>query len=247
MDEGIADYLEADFEEALRAFDEAADNATLSVEELLQVFEMRALVHHALQNPNAVRADLERLAAVRPSYRLGRLAPPPVRKAYKEVLSETEKTSPELRIEEQDNDDGTRTVVATVLRVPEGLVHQVFLQCGTGPAGPPITQTTQGTRTELELAKSGRHTGCDAEAQTKQGSVLFAERIEGSALPPPSMIFVEPNATQTDQAEKKQRKRWPWYVAAAAVAITGGVVTGVLVSKRSSNDPPDLGPLTVSW
>ena len=81
LDRAVASYEEANFKTALRTFDAAARNADLSVEELLELFEMRALVYHALGDEAAMLADLRRLNAVRPSYQLGRLAPPPVRAA----------------------------------------------------------------------------------------------------------------------------------------------------------------------
>ena len=47
LDRAVEAYGQADFEEALRTFDTASRNADLTVEELLTLFEMRALVHHA--------------------------------------------------------------------------------------------------------------------------------------------------------------------------------------------------------
>ena len=65
-------------ERTVRTFDTAERNADLSVEELLRLFEMRALVHHALGDEASMRGDLRRLVAVRGSYQLSHLAPPRV-------------------------------------------------------------------------------------------------------------------------------------------------------------------------
>jgi hypothetical protein len=251
LDRAIASYEEANFKTALRTFDTAARNADLSVEELLELFEMRALVHHALGDEAAMRADLRRLSAVRPSYELGRLAPPPVRTAFEEVREASAGAlGVELRIERKSF-DGAPWMIAHVLRVPKGLVDHVTLQCSISNDSKTISHTSQGAHTKLKLPESGDHHGCAATARTRQGGVLFSATMTGSVplqLTKSRNAFEMPEYKPHADAPKAKKKKWPWIVAVTAVAVGGGVAAGVLLSQRSKNsDSPAVGGVTVSW
>jgi hypothetical protein len=251
LDRAVASYEEANFKTALHTFDTAARNADLSVEELLELFEMRALVHHALGDEAAMQADLRRLNAVRPTYQLGRLAPPPVRTAFEEVRKASGGTlGVELRIEEKSF-DGAPWMVAGVLRVPEGLVDHVTLQCSINNDSKTISHTSQGTHTKLKLPESGDHNGCAATARTRQGGVLFRATMNASVplvRPKSRNAFEMPEYKPHADAPKAKKKKWPWIVAVTAVAVGGGVAAGVLLSQRSKNNgQPAVGGVTVSW
>ncbi len=275
LDDAIASYEDADFGAALRTFNLAARDADLSVEELLLLFEMRALVHHAMGNETAMLRDLERVGALRPRHELSGLAPPPVRKAFDDMLAANGGTlGVELLVEERTF-DGEPFVVARVERVPKGLVHRISLQCRVQPHGRLVARTAQGTSARLALSKSGAHQGCDATAQTRRGTVLFSAGIDGTTLPPPP-VATEPPPTvaaepphapvpapvpvqspgvfqmpeykgPVDEPSAKKKKKWPWIVAAAAVVVAGGVTAGVLISKSSKQSQPSAGGVTVSW
>lgn len=268
LDDAIASYEDADFRAALRTFNLAARDADLSVEELLLLFEMRALVHHAMGNETAMLRDLERVGALRPSHELSGLAPPPVRKAFDDMLEANGGTlGVELVIEEKVF-DGKPFVVARVEQVPKDLVHHVGLQCRVPPEGRAIGRTAQGTRARIALPESGAHQGCDATAQTRRGTVLFSASIEGTlpkSVPPsteppapaplptpvpaqsPSVFQMPQYKGPVDQPTAKKKKKWPWIVAVAAVAVAGGVTAGVLLSKSSKQSQPAAGGVTVSW
>jgi len=268
LDDAIASYEDADFRAALRTFNLAARDADLSVEELLLLFEMRALVHHAMGNETAMLRDLERVGALRPSHELSGLAPPPVRQAFDEMLEANGGTpGVELLVEERTF-DGKPFIIARVERVPKGLVHHVGLQCRVEPHGRLVARTAQGTSARLALSESGAHQGCDATAQTRRGTVLFSARIEGaltksappSTEPPapapmptpvpvqsPSVFQMPKYKGPVDRPTAKKKKKWPWIVAVAAVAVAGGVTAGVLLSKSSKESQPAAGGVTVSW
>jgi hypothetical protein len=251
LDRGIAAYEQADFEQALLTFDAAARNADLSLEELLQLFEMRALVHHALGNEASVREDLRRIVAVRGSYQLSRLAPPSVQAVFDEVRAANgAMQSVELRIEEETI-EGEPWMVAQVLRVPEGLVDHTTLQCNVESNTQTVSRTSQGTTASVKLPKSGVHGGCGATARTRQGGVLFSATIEGAQALIPSRSasrFELPKHTPRDDRRETKKKKWPWIVAATAVVVVGGVTAGVIVSQRSkSESQPQAGAVTVNW
>lgn len=265
LDDAIASYEDADFGAALRTFNLAARDADLSVEELLLLFEMRALVHHAMGNETAMLRDLERVGALRPTYELSGLAPPPVRKAFDEMLAANGGTlGVELLVEERTF-DGKPFVVARVERVPKGLVHHVGLQCRVQPHGRLVARTAQGTSARLALSESSAHQGCEATAQTRRGTVLFSASIDGTTPPPvaaepppaplptpvpaqsPGVFQMPKYKGPVDEPTAKKKKKWPWIVAAAAVVVAGGVTAGVLLSKNSKQSQPAGGGVTVSW
>ncbi len=251
LDRAVDAYEAADFESALRTFDMAARNADLSIEELLQLFEMRALVHHALGDDASMRADLRRLVAVRSSYELSRLAPPAVRQAFEELRSEgSGANGVELRLE-QKTIEGTPWMVASVLRVPEGLVDHTTLQCNVDNNARTVSRTSQGESASVKLPGPGAHNGCSATARTRQGGVLFSATVEGSlALVPPRKPnrFEMPKHVPRNDEAKPKKKRWPWIVAASAIVVAGGITAGVVLSQRSKNDSQSqAGAVTVNW
>ena len=251
LDRAVAAYQDADLERALEGFDAAARNADLTIEELLQLFEMRALVHNALGHGKLMRADLRRLLAVRGSYQLSRLAPPSVRAVFDELRdAQSSEHSVELRIEAKTL-AGESWMVAQVLRVPEGLVDHTTLQCNIANNARTISRTSQGTSASLKLPDAGVHNGCAATARTRQGGVLFTGTIDGAQILMPSASarrFEMPRHTPRDDGRKAKKKKWPWIVAASAVVVAGGITAGVLLSRRSKNgDQPPLGPVAVNW
>jgi len=270
IDDGIASYEDAEFRAALRAFNLAARDADLSVEELLLLFEMRALVHHAMRNETAMLRDLERVAALRPGHQLGGLAPPPVRRALEKMLAANGGTLGVELVVEESSLAGRPYIVARVENVPTGLVHRIGLQCRVEPNGRLVARTAQGTSAKLPLPESGVHQGCDAKAQTRRGTVLFSASIDATPVKAPAKaapaveVIPEPLPTvastksQTvfqmpkykepaDEPVAKKKKKWPWIVAASVVAVAGGVTAGVLLSQRSNQDQPSAGGITASW
>ena len=272
LDEGIVAYEEADFKGALRTFNLAARDADLSVEELMLLFEMRALVYHAMGNRTAMLMDLERLGALGPAHELSGLTPPPVRQAFEEIVDNGETTGVQLVVEEKSF-SGKPFVVARVEEVPTGLVHHVALTCRIPPDGRWVARTAQGTRVRMPLADSGEHEGCEATAETRRGTVLFSASLEGQRLAPPTPVLATPELEplpklepetkpaasifQTAKSETpsdeptatKKKKKWPWIVAASVVVVAGGVTAGVLLSQRSDSSASQStsNGVTVSW
>jgi hypothetical protein len=197
-----------------------------------------------------MRADLERLAAVRSTYALSRLAPPAVRETFAEIVSEkTPENSVELRIEEKAI-DGQPWVVARVLRVPEGLVDHTTLQCNVDDGARTVSQTSRGTTANVKLPDSGVHNGCSATARTRQGGVLFSATLDGQTPLIPASAnrrFSMPKYATSDDEAKPKKKKWPWIVAVSAVVVAGGVTAGVLLSQRSNDSGQQTGAVTVNW
>ena len=248
LDQAVAAYEEADFAAALRMFDDAAHNADLTVDELLQLFEMRALVHHAIGDDAAMRDDLYRLGAVRPTYRLGRLTPPSVRKAFHDMLEQGGGTLGVELVIEEELIEGTPHVVARVDGAPDGLVDHVSLHCRVTYPREGLAHTAKGTLVRLPLSRSAKHDGCDATANTRQGGVLFGASLEGTSTRDRGNVFRRRSyRNRADEGDTHKRKRWPWFVAAAGVALVGGVTAGVVLSRRSNDSQPAGSGVTVNW
>lgn len=251
LDRAIAAYERAEFEQALRTFHTAERNADLSVEELLQLFEMRALVHDALGDRASMSADLRRLVAVRGSYQLSKLAPPSVRATFEELRkANTGQQAVELQIEEETI-DGAPWVVARLLRVPNGLVDHTTLQCNVDNNAKTVSRTSEGSSASVKLPASGVHNGCAATARTRQGGVLFSASTEGEGVLLPSSSaarFEMPRYQSRSDSGEVRKKKWPWIVAVSAAVVAGGVAAGVLLSKRSKSDnQPQVGAVMVNW
>ena len=244
LDQAMTSYEEANFQAALHTFNDAAQNADLSVEELLHLFEMRALVHHAVGNRAAMLADLRRLAAVRPSYRLSRLSPPPVRDALEHMLEVNGGTlGVELVIEEKAF-EGLPFIVARVDQVPDGLVDHVGLQCRVANDHKTMARTAQGSEVRIKLAE---HDGCEATAHTRQGGALFHASIGGTRGQTGSNVFHMPQyQARSDAPTVRKKKKWPWIVAAVGLVAVGGITAGVVLSKRQDSQAAS-GMVAVNW
>jgi len=64
---------------------------------------------------------------------------------------------------------------------------------------------------------------------------------------PGAVAFQMPEYSEPVDRKTSKRKKWPWIVAAAAVAVVGGVTAGVLVSQRSKQTQPPSGGFAVNW
>lgn len=251
LDRAVAAYERAEFEQALRTFHTAERNADLSVDELLQLFEMRALVHDALGDRASMTADLRRLVAVRSNYQLSKLAPPSMRAALEELRkANSGARAVELQIEEKTI-EGRSWVVARLLRVPDGLVDHTTLQCNVDNNAKTVSRTSEGTTASVKLPESVVHHGCAATGRTRQGGVLFSASTEGEAVlmrPNSADRFEMPRYQSRGDSGEARKKKWPWIVAVSAAVVAGGVTAGVLLTQRSKSDrQPQLGAVTVDW
>lgn len=246
LDDGIERYERADFASALRMFNAAAEQADLSIDELVQLYEMRALLHQALGNRAAMLDDLERVVAVRPDHQLTRLAPPPVRAAFDDIA---EMRGPgvggQLLIEESVTKEA-KLVVARTERVPAGLVDHTTVRCSVGLEGRRVSESAQGSRVELRLSLIEPHGGCEASALTKRGDVLFEAQLAATGVTPNRRDMLAGAPIEGRDKMSKKKRRWLLIAAGITVAVAGGITAGVVLSNRSnSNSEP--GSVVVNW
>jgi hypothetical protein len=88
VEEGHRLYEEAEFVAALDALSRAEAADDLELDDLIVLFETRALVQSAMGHDDAMREDLQRLVAVAPDHTVGPEAHPDVRRALAEIRAE---------------------------------------------------------------------------------------------------------------------------------------------------------------
>jgi len=218
--------LEADFDGALGAFDEA-ERGTLTRGELIRSLEGRAHVHFALGAEEALRAALARLAAIAPEHRLAPESPPELHARFLDhagrggitVVVSHEEHGGEARLEARAEGD------------PGGLVRHVVVAARIDRAAwieaedEPLTIPVQPSQT---LAWYGQAIGPGGAVVANDGS-REAPRVRAS----PSAALEEDET--------------PWLfigLAAGGVLIIATVITLVVVlaTPPSTQPSPPMFP-----
>jgi tetratricopeptide (TPR) repeat protein len=95
---------------------------------------------------------------------------------------------------------------------------------------------------EEPVARARRGAARDLDPAPSRASVGTTESRPGA------VAFQMPKYSDSvDRPSTKKKKKWPWIVAAAAVAVVGGVTAGVIVSQRSKQTEPASGGFAVNW
>ena len=217
IDQGMESYEEADFDKSLRYFDQAADGSELSTADLMLLFEWRAIVRYALDNEPGMRADLRRLASMKPTHRLGRVAPPKVRAAFDEVRAKM--------TDGIDIDVGARTA-AGKLRIEARARHDV-------------TNLTRGARIHYRLPDGDWQSFPSEEVvvDLEDGGEVayYAELLgPGGAVLATKGSGDEPRKAYVSSAgaNPHRMKVASYYLFGAAAAVGASAITlGVLASK----------------
>jgi len=214
VDEGRERYRNAEFDAALEAFARAEQADDLTRDDLILLFESRALVHSAMQSAEDAEADLARLAVVAPDHELSRRVPPDLRETFDRLRQEGS-SRPSVRVTAEAHEGGGAAVQATVEGDAVGLVRHVRVH-GRSPASGSWLTAEDGP---LEVpADPGTTVDHYAEAVGPGGVVLATagseEEPEEIAIPHPAVAAEEPT-------EGGDGVPWLW------VGIGGGVAAAV--------------------
>lgn len=233
VDEGKRLYEEAEFARALDALGRAEAASDLAVDDVVRLFETRALVHLAMGHEDRMRADLRRLVAIAPTHAPGRDAPPDVMRAIEQIRAErhgllrviasTEAAPAGITIGVRVENDWADVVreVRTVGRVQGGTD---WLQARDAPL---LVTTTAGDVVEYY-----------AEAIGPGGAVLARSGSESEPL-----RAAGPGAGGGGEAEV-----WPWIVVGVGVALAAGaIVTAVVLTSGSGTVSTQVEPFTVRF
>lgn len=235
VDEGRRLYEEAEFVAALDVLGRAVAGSDLDLDDVVSVFETRALVHLAMGQPDAMREDLRRLAAIRPDHALPSVAPPDMVSAFAEIRAASS-GAPRLAASTEAAALGV-TITARVENDAVSLVREVRV---SGRA--------------VGSAAWERATGAPLFVPTPDGEVVeyFAEAIgPGGAViartgDEHAPLRAAPAAVAA--APSGGMEAWPWIVGGVGVAVVAAVVvTVVVLTTGGGQSGTDVAPFTVRF
>lgn len=242
VDRGVQLYQAGDFDAALATFSEAESTSALDRDDVMRVFVHRALVHYALEDSQAMRAELFKLATLDPSYEFGPSVPPPVLEAFAE---EATRVDAPIALE-LDTEEVNETVRAR-LRVEgdlAGLARAVELHARV-PGGE--YQTGDGATVELplpvdEIEYYGLLRGVGQTTLVTQGAA--ADPIVVSLRPDPITTPTPVEPGEPDEEGGLSAGVVVLIIAGAALLVGGGIVAAVLLSQPEADA---LGPPMVAF
>lgn len=148
VDQGRRLYEEAEFDQAMAVLARAEQSNDLTRPDLVELFRVRVLLRVAMEQADAMEADVERLLSLDPSFDFGDSAPPEVNEIVVRIRRRvTEPVGVEAHVEP------TATGVSVNARAtndPAGLVREVRVRARTdesawvGPLPPPLELALQG-------------------------------------------------------------------------------------------------------
>lgn len=148
LDEAHARLASAEFEQAVRAFDRAEQRQELDRDDLIALYEGRAMALWALGEEARARQDLAALGSLEPDHELAPEAPPTLRRAFDDLPRER------LRLEAEWDDAPGRTTLRLEVRGDvAGVTRNVraHVRRGDGP-----WTTEESTSIDLDLLPDER-------------------------------------------------------------------------------------------
>ncbi len=235
VDEGRRLYEEAEFVAALDVLGRAVAGSDLDVEDVVLVFETRALVHLAMGQADAMREDLRRLAAIRPDHALPSVAPPDLVTAFAEVRAASA-GAPRVPLTTEATTLGV-TVTARVENDSASLVREVRIS-GRAAGGASWERATGAPL--FVPTPEGEVVEYYAEAIGPGGAVIARTGEEDAPLrAAPAAVAAAPSGGM---------EAWPWIVGGVGVAVVAAVVvTVVVLSTGGGQSGTDVAPFTVRF
>lgn len=223
---GMERFAAADFSAALQAFKEAESGDGLSRDQLLKLLYTRTLIHAALGDNDATRADLSALASLHPDHKLGPEAPPEMRALFAELVA----GQPALSVQASARREGK--VVHLDCEIDSdvaGLAREVRLSA-RGADQPRfkvgLSPLVLSVAPSLEVYYFAELLGPGGAVLARHGTltrplVLEAARPKAPAVP----------ATPAPRPPKRKRRAWiGWLV--GGVAVVAGASVGIWFATR---------------
>ncbi|MBI2893412.1 MAG: hypothetical protein HYY06_07655 [Deltaproteobacteria bacterium] len=249
VDDGLRRLEEADFEGAERAFAAAESASDLTLADLVDLLEARALLHLGLHQPEALDRDLARLASIDPTHVFAPGRPPDLAMAFAAVRS---RVTERLHVEADAR--ATATGVSIDVRVVgdiDGLGRQVRIaaRTGGGPwqvgAGPGLSvAAAPGTSVEYWAAAIGPG-GAELASRGSAAQPLRVTVPGGgppvpiAASEPPIVGAPAPRDSSVSR-ERRGSKTWIWLTVSGvvvAIAATAALVYFVRTSETQPTGP----------
>lgn len=238
---GIAAVEEAEFERALAALDRAETSDTLSREELVTLYERRALVRFALGDAAGADQDLTRLAALEPNLVLDGRTPPQLRAAFERARAALGgRMELALRVVRRG---GEAVIRAEVSRAPEGLVQRIEISYRVGAGGAWQSSAGDSVRVALredeELLVHAAVRGAGGAVIVSEGSAEAPRRFAGTAA---GAVIAASSAGPVTAGDDTALHWGIGLGAGGAVMIAVAIAVGVAVSSAPSDQTAFGGP-----
>lgn len=249
LDEAQRLFDEAEFEAALEVFHSAEEAGDLTRDDLVQLYESRALVHHTLGNTADLETDLMRLASLDPNHQFGRQVPPVVREAFEQAKARTTGQIT-IRLDGEIQPNGVR-LSAQVQNDTSGIVQELRLG-----ARAPGNAWTHRSNSALEMPGAPDTTlEVYAEAVGPGGAVVATD---GTPDDPVSSIIADlPDRAANgngdgvqiipteipDQTDDGGLPLWPFLVGGGVLAVGAAILIAVLVAGSGSSNTALMPPM----
>lgn len=237
VDEGRRLYEEAEFVEALDVLGRAASGDDLLLPELVELLELRALVHSAVGDEAAVREDLRTLAAVVPEHTLPRGMPPDVQRMFTEIRASAT-GSPRLIATPSVAGPATGNGVVIEVNVENDWAAVVRAIRIRGRAEGDYLEATDAPL--FVAAPLGTVISYYAEAIGPGGAIIATA---GSAEAPLSYAGAEARPGEGGGLDP-----WPFVIAGGAALVLGAIIAIVVVATSGeSSSTTQVEPFVVRF
>lgn len=230
LDEARRLYEEAEFVGALDTLGRAANADDLTLTELVQVYELRAVVHVALGDEPGMRDDLTTLAAIAPDHTLDPLLPPDVQRAWAEIRA---RAPGAIRVLASTTPASTGvTIAASVENDALHLVRRVRIR-GRAAEGELLEAIDAPLFVGTPLGETVSYW---AEAVGPGGVVLARSGSEDAPL-------VAAGAAVSSGGVEA----WPFLVAGGAALVVGAVIVIAVVATSGGTPNTEVEPFVVRF
>ncbi len=250
LDEAARLFDEAEFEAALEVFHRAEEAGDLTRDDLIQLYEWRALVHHTLGNADDLETDLMRLASLDPDHQFGRQVPPVVREAFDRAKARTTGQIT-VHVDAEIQSNGVR-LGARVQHDTSGIVQELRLG-----ARAPGNAWTHRSNSALEMPGAPDTTlEVYAEAIGPGGAVVATD---GTPDDPFSSLIVDLPGREAgssggggveiipthppDDGGDGGVPVWPFLVGGGALVVGAVILIAVLVAGSGSSNTALMPPM----
>lgn len=235
---------EADFERALTELEAAVESGGLQRDDVVRLYVIQSLIHHALRQNDELESTLRRLAALDPDFQFEETVPPALIERFSSLSEDA--TQLALDVEAREIRGGFR-IDATVTGDPGGLVERVRISTRV-PDGEWVhtdgSRASIPTRNEgaIEFYVHGYGPGgalvVERGSEDEPGVVGNPDAVDG--------VDVVRVLETPDPVEPEDRSISPWVWVGSSlgvVAVAATVVLAVLLSRQGENtqlDAPEV-------
>ncbi len=240
--EGRRRLEEADFEGAIVALDLAEQEDGLTREDVIAIFEARAIARRATGDVAGAREDLQRLASLDPAHVFPAEAPPELADELAEVAS----AAPlEIVVEWEDEASDRVTVDARITGDSTGLVTDVVIWTRSGPS--PWRRSTGSSATVDVRTSSGQVQGY-VEALGPGGAVIATVGSRESPLLHRIGVVDTPTTPATPGGPADDTLLHIGLAAGGGgLALVIVIVVAAVVGSQPSNQTRLEGPIIVGF